>query len=201
VSSACIELSRSGRVVVPRINSFDSGLETVELDLRAVVSASISGVSIGKINREEDLHNLHDMISYHERKQGLRMGHVAVLPWIETAEGVCNAYHICSAPRVYGVAFGADDFTASMGLPLGAVHDRSLFSYARAAIATAAHARGVFAYDTPYVNFTDEAGLQEECRCDPLQALLTSLHPPPQICSIHGLPWQVCNPPLPAVRH
>jgi len=72
-----------------------------------------------------------------------------------------NAYEIASAsPRIVGVAFGAEDFTNDMGVQRS--EDSTQVAYPRAAVAVAARAAGVLAFDTPYVNFRDIAGLEHE---------------------------------------
>ena len=55
------------------------------------------------------------MIDSLEAAAGLECGFVGLIPWIETARGIVNAYEICSAsPRIMAAGFGAEDFTNDM---------------------------------------------------------------------------------------
>ena len=166
------ELVVTGKPIIPRVNGLATGRTMVELE--AVVGTGIVGVSIGKVRSADDIRHIDDMIAAAEKTKGARPGSTLLLPWIETAAAVVNAYGICSAsPRVRWVAFGAEDYAADMGImrdvdsdsvQLGHADeygDASLL-YARSAVAVAARAAGVEALDTPYVKFRDSDGLKTE---------------------------------------
>jgi citrate lyase subunit beta/citryl-CoA lyase len=162
-------LAKAGKLLAPRVNSMSSGL--AEGDIAAVVSNDIVGISIGKIGNTDEVAELEKMLAQTEERAGVTVGHTLILPWIETAEAVINAYQICkSSERIRWAAFGAEDFSASMGISR-TVDDADADSttatepglaYARSAVAVAARAAGVHALDTPYTKFRDPEGLRVE---------------------------------------
>jgi citrate lyase subunit beta/citryl-CoA lyase len=150
-------LAASGPLVIPRVNSLDTGL--IEDDLAAVVGPHIFGVSVGKVRSAEDIHQVSSIIRRQEKKAGLEAGAVKLIPWLETAAAVVNAYAICRAsPRIVAVAFGAEDFTNDMGIQR--TEDDSEVAYPRSAVCVAARAADVLALDTPYFSFRDPEGLR-----------------------------------------
>ncbi len=158
-ASMLSDLAQAGQRVVPRPNSLDTGL--LESDLEAVVGPHIYGVTIGKVASAWDVAQIVSVIEMLERRVGLASGHVKLIPWIETARAIVNAYEICAASsRVIGVAFGAEDFTLDMGIQRS--DEGAEVMYPRTAIAVAARAAGVAALDTPYTNFRDPEGLQRD---------------------------------------
>ena len=171
-SNALPSLAEIGRPVVPRVNSLPTGL--TEGDLKAVVGPHIVGISIGKVRTTDDVCVVDAMLSELERDQGLDVGAIGILPWLETASAIVNAHFICGASdRVRWVAFGAEDYSADMGISrevdidgsgAGSIEEYGEASllYARSAVAVAARAADVDALDTPYVKFRDDEGLRRE---------------------------------------
>ncbi len=165
-------LSELGKPIMPRVNSLSTGL--TEEDLSAVVSPNIVGVSIGKVKSPADIAEVDSMIAKLERASGIRAGTIGILPWLETASAIVHSYQICSASdRVRWVAFGAEDYSADMGINrevdvdatmAGSVaeYGEASLLYARSAVAVAARAADVEALDTPYVKFRDPDGLRSE---------------------------------------
>ena len=152
------QLAAAGPMVIPRVNSLDTGL--LEEDLAAVVGPYTYGVSVGKIDTRADIETISQLIEGLEKKSGLPPGHTKLLPWIETAMAIVHAYEICaSSPRIVGVAFGAEDFTNDMGIER--TDDEAEIAYPRSVICVAARAAGVLALDTPYFSFRDPDGLRE----------------------------------------
>lgn len=154
-------LSAGGVAVIPRLNSMDTGL--LDEDLAAAVGPRIYGVSVGKINSAADIALISAKLESLERKAGLEVGQVKLLPWIETAQAIVNVYEICAASdRIIGAAFGAEDFTNDMGIERA--EDESETFFARSAIAIAARAADVLALDTPYFSFRDPDGLRRNAQ-------------------------------------
>ncbi len=147
----------TGVPVIPRVNSLDTGL--LEADLEAVIGPHIFGVSIGKVDNPQIADEIEGMLSRLESKAGLSPGAIKLVPWIESAEAIVNAYAICSASeRIVAVALGAEDFTNDMEIERR--DDDAELRYARSVIAVAARAAGVLALDTPYFAFRDPDGLR-----------------------------------------
>lgn len=171
-ADALPSLFELGKPVVPRVNSLLTGL--TQDDLEAVVGRHIVAISIGKIRSSDDVALVDGMLSELERVRGLEVGTIGVLPWLETASAIVKAFEICKASeRVRWVAFGAEDYSADMGISravdveggnTGTVDEygEAALLYARSAVAVAARATDVQALDTPYVKFRDPDGLRSE---------------------------------------
>jgi len=139
-----------------RINSFDSGL--AEADLKAVVQNGINGVVIPKVNGEEEVWALSKLITTLEHERKIKDGTVEMMPSIENAKGVINAFKIASAsPRVSALVFGVFDFLFDMGLEY--VEDGIEYTYARAKVPVDARAAGVYAIDSIWQKIEDIDGL------------------------------------------
>ena len=161
VASYIPQLAKTGKPVIPRVNSLDSGL--LEADLAAVVGPRVFGVSVGKVDDAEILNRVSALIGEAERRAGMDDGCVRLVPWIESASAIVNAYGICRASaRTVAVALGAEDFTNDMEIERR--DDDAELGYPRSVIAVAARAAGVLALDTPYFAFRDTDGLRENSR-------------------------------------
>ncbi|MCH8109129.1 MAG: CoA ester lyase [Chloroflexi bacterium] len=158
IASFLPKLAEVGPLVIPRINSLDTGL--LQDDMAAIVGPHIFGVSVGKIQSTRDIDYISNIIEGLEKKAGLEVGTVKLIPWIETAMAIVNAYEICAAsPRIVGVAFGAEDFTNDMAIER--TEGESEIDYPRRVICVAARAADVLALDTPYFSFRDPDGLRK----------------------------------------
>ncbi|HLE34688.1 MAG TPA: CoA ester lyase [Nitrososphaerales archaeon] len=142
--------------VYVRTNSFESGL--AQEDLKAVVQNGINGVVIPKVNDANEVFELSKLISDLERTQSIKQDSVEIMPSIESAKGVVNAYKIASAsPRVSALVFGVFDFLFDMGLEY--VEDGIEHRYARAKVPVDARAAGVYAIDSIWQKIDDTNGL------------------------------------------
>ena len=172
VADAIPDLALTGRPVVPRVNSLATGL--TEGDITSVVMPGVTAISVGKVSSADDIMLVAEMVTHQEDTCGLETGSVGILPWIETAAAIVNLASICAASgRVRWMAFGAEDFSADMGLARtvdmesdaqgeGAYGEPGLL-YARSSVAIAARAANIQALDTPFVKFRDETGLRKDC--------------------------------------
>ena len=150
-------LEKTGKRVIPRINSLDTGL--CEEDLAAIVGPHIYGVSVGKINTVQDVTVISEYIGELESSSGISQGSIKLVLWIETALGLLNAYEILSSDdRIIAAAFGAEDFTNDMGIKRNE-DDREIL-FPRSQVAIAAKAAGVLALDTPFFGFRDPDSLK-----------------------------------------
>lgn len=158
VTAAFIErLAQRGPLVIPRVNSLDTGL--LEEDLAAVVSPHIYGVSVGKISTPEDVEAICTIIQTLETQRHIPHGQIKLVLWMETAMAMVHAYAICKAsPRIVGAAFGAEDLTNDMGIERN--DDDSEVAVARSLVCIAARAANVLALDTPYFRFRDLEALR-----------------------------------------
>ncbi|MCX8213528.1 MAG: CoA ester lyase [SAR202 cluster bacterium] len=161
VASFLPRLAQAGVAVIPRANPASTSL--LEDDLAALVGPDIFGISVGKIGDASELAHVEAHVERLEAEAGIGKGRVRLVPWIETARAVVNAYEICSAsPRVVAVAFGAEDFTNDMEIER--TEDALEIVYPRQVVGVAARAAGVLALDTPWVSFRDTDGLKRDAR-------------------------------------
>lgn len=144
----------SSRKVV-RINPLDCG---GDLDITAIVPCEPDALMLPKIDNVE---MLHDVVAHIKQAELPGQNPVKIIPLLETPLSIIYAYDIAIAdPRVWAVAFGAEDYTAA----LGAARTRSgeeILS-ARTTIINAAAAAGVDSIDTPFTDAQDENGLEQD---------------------------------------
>lgn len=154
-------LSETGVAVIPRINARDTGLALE--DMTTVVCPDIYGISVGKVGTSDDVEWVCKTLSGLERANGMSVGTLKLVLWIETALGIVNCFDICAASdRIEAVAFGAEDFTHDMAIERR--EDDNNVAHARNTLCIAARAAGILALDTPYFQFHDEAGLIDNAK-------------------------------------
>ena len=143
-------------VVLVRVNATGSGL--LDADLRGAARARMNGVCLPKCDTPADVQSLSARLLAVEDRLGLPRGRLRILALVETARGALNAAAIArESARVWGLVFGAEDFTADAGLQR--TREGGELAPARAAVSLAAHAAGVEAIDGIFADFRDEAGL------------------------------------------
>ncbi len=143
------------RPVYVRVNSPESGL--IADDLKAAVRKGIDGIVIPKVNHAQEMTRIKKQVAVLEKKN--RTGKISLLPSIETASGVVNAYQIASADdRVNALVFGVFDFLYDMGLDYDE-NDPTGYAFARAKIPVDAKAAGVQAIDAIWQKIDDTEGL------------------------------------------
>ncbi|MEO0981022.1 MAG: CoA ester lyase [Pseudomonadota bacterium] len=136
-----------GVVAGVRINSPRTADGCGDIAALALSGSSPDFVMVPKADTAEDLEITHEALS-----GGARMAAV-----IETARGLENA-HAIAAKAPAGLLFGGADFSAELGAELA----WGPMAYARARICAAAASAGAPAYDVPYLDVKDEAGLVAE---------------------------------------
>jgi len=152
-----------GSSVLVRINGLTTGL--TEADLDAIVSRHLDGVLLPKAESADEVTRLDGMLSRLEQERGITPGSIAVMPLLETAKGVVNAYEIAGASkRNVAVGFGAGDFMRDLGRNASVLTaDQSELLYTRSRVVICARAAGVQALDTVYFGLlTDKEGLEKE---------------------------------------
>jgi citrate lyase subunit beta / citryl-CoA lyase len=155
IAQALARRQEYGRPVYVRTNSPESGL--LAADLKAVVRKGIDGIVVPKVNDAKEMAQIKKLVAALEAKQ--KTGRIALMPSIETARGVVNAYQIASADeRVNALVFGVFDFLYDMKLDYDE-HDNSGYAYARAKIPVDARAAGVGSIDAIWQKLDDADGL------------------------------------------
>jgi len=106
VRHAIERLSTRGQTLYVRVNALESGM-TGE-DLQAIVCSGLTGLLPPKVETVKDVEQLDTLLTHCERQAGLPLGQIELIPTLETARGIRNAYEIASASsRVVSVAAGA----------------------------------------------------------------------------------------------
>lgn len=149
------------REVIVRINPVESPYW--QKDLRAIIPVKPDMIMPTKVGCAADVKIVADFITQLEKEFGMEEGGVKMIPLIETALGVENAYEIASAdPRVTAVFLGGEDFTADMRCKR--TKEGTEIFYARSRMVLAARAAGVDVYDTPWTDVEDYDGLIEDAK-------------------------------------
>ena len=147
-----------GDHIYVRTNSPESGL--VPDDLKAVLQKGIDGIVVPKVNDAYEMLEIKKNIVRLEKEQ--KTDKIALMPSIETARGVVNAYLIASADeRIKALVFGVFDFLYDMRLDYDE-HDPVGYSYVRAKIPVDARAAGVHAIDAIWQKIDDIDGLTRD---------------------------------------
>jgi citrate lyase subunit beta/citryl-CoA lyase len=148
----CLRFVRVGR----------STSDDAEADLAAVVRPGLDGVVVPKVGRAEELAMVDDMLLERERAAGMPERTVQVIAAIETAAGLIEAPRIAHAPRLIGLMFGSEDFASDLGLSTRRQGEAATLTYARSAIAVAAAAARILAFDGIWADLRDEPGLRAD---------------------------------------
>jgi citrate lyase subunit beta/citryl-CoA lyase len=161
---------REGRAaqIWVRINPLETGLALP--DLAAIVAVSPDGIVLPKANGPDDVLRLSHYLDALEAQGGVPAGSVKILP-VATETAVApfrlGEYASAGLKRLFGLTWGAEDLSAAVGASTNKESSGAWgFTYrlARSLTLLAAHAAGVPAIDTLYVDFRDEAGLRAESR-------------------------------------
>jgi citrate lyase subunit beta/citryl-CoA lyase len=145
--------------VLVRINPLDSkwGFD----DLKTVLPALPDGVRLPKADTPEIVERLDTLLTEFEEELEVEIGRFSILPSIESARGILNATGIAAtSKRVFALAFGAEDYTASMEIER-TKEGEELFN-ARTRVLWAARAAGIQAIDTIFSDVNDMEGLRRE---------------------------------------
>ena len=145
--------------ILVRINALDTrwGKE----DLKVVLPALPDGIRLPKADTPEIVERLDTLLTEFEEELDLEIGRFGILPSLESALGVINAVGIAhSSDRIFALAFGAEDFTASMEIER-TKGGEELFN-ARTRVLWAAKAAGMQALDTIFADVGDMEGLRAE---------------------------------------
>lgn len=160
VRNAITSLKYTKEVIV-RINPVDSPYW--EKDLQQIIPVKPDMIMPTKVGTAEDVKIIADYITELEAGCGMEAGSVKLIPLIETALGVENAFHIASAsPRVAAIFLGGEDYTADMRCKR--TKEGTEIFYARSRMVACARAAGVDVYDTPWTDVEDYDGLVEDAK-------------------------------------
>ena len=150
-----------GCEIIVRINSIDTPFWKQDLD--AILPQKPSMILLPKTGCAEDALEAHAYMTQLEEKLGWPENTVGLMPLIETARGVENAFSIASATkRIRALFLGAEDLTAD--LQCKRTKEGREIEYARTRLVVAARAAGVDVYDTPFTDVNDDEGIWTDAR-------------------------------------
>ena len=148
-----------GCEIIVRINSIDTPYWQKDID--AILPYTPGLILLPKTGSAADVLAADAYISQTEEKLGIKAGTVGLMPLIETALGVENAFAIASAAdRVKALFLGAEDLTAD--LQCKRTKEGREIEYARTRLVMAARAAGVDVYDTPFTDVNDDEGIEND---------------------------------------
>ena len=150
-----------GCEIIVRINSIDTPFWKRDID--EILPQKPSLILLPKTGTARDVLEADAYLSEVEEKLGMEKNTVGLMPLIETAMGVENAFAIASATkRVKALFLGAEDLTAD--LQCKRTKEGREIEYARTRLVVAARAAGVEVYDTPFTDVNDDEGIVTDAR-------------------------------------
>ncbi len=129
-------------------------------DLAEIVPKGIDGIVIPKVNDANEITKIERILASLEKKRKLKP--TELIPSIESAAGVVNAYNIASASkRVSALVFGVFDLLNDLGVEYTKQAEGA--RYARSKIPIDAKAAGKYAIDAIWQDLNDTKGLEQDC--------------------------------------
>lgn len=145
--------------VIVRINPVDTDYWTHDLD--EIIPLRPGLIMPPKSSCAKDIETVSAYIDKVEAENNIPHGTVKLIPLIETALGVENAFEIAKASeRVTAIFLGAEDLSAD--LHCKRTNEGAEILYARQRLIVAARAAGVDVYDTPFTDVNDIEGLEKD---------------------------------------
>ena len=150
-----------GCEIIVRINSIDTAFWKKDID--EILPQKPGLILLPKTGSAQDVLEADAYITEVEEKLGFEKNTVGLMPLIETAMGVENAFAIASATkRVKALFLGAEDLTAD--LQCKRTKEGREIEYARTRLVVAARAAGVDVYDTPFTDVNDDEGIVKDAQ-------------------------------------
>ena len=150
-----------GCEIIVRINSIDTPYWKQDID--TILPYKPNLILLPKTGTAEDVRQADAYITQVEANLGMEKNTVGLMPLIETALGVENAFAIATgADRVEALFLGAEDLTAD--LRCKRTKEGREIEYARTRLVVAARAAGVEVYDTPFTDVNDDEGIWKDAQ-------------------------------------
>jgi citrate lyase subunit beta/citryl-CoA lyase len=144
--------------IIVRINGLDTPYG--EDNLRRIVSNHIDTIMLPKATVQSTAY-CEGLIRKIEKKHKMTK-EIQIIPIIERAISVIEAYEIASFERVNGLLLGAEDL--STDLEVERTEEGTEILFARSMVIMAAKANGIDAIDTPYTSTHHIQGLEKDAR-------------------------------------
>jgi citrate lyase subunit beta/citryl-CoA lyase len=134
-----------------------------EEDIKAIVPAGVRNIRLPMCQSVLDVKRLDELLSATEDIHNIERGSTKIQVGIETPKGVLRTEDIAGASdRVIGISFGAEDYTASLGIDRTKKGKELLF--ARSMIVNVASMYGITATDTVWADINDSIGFIDEVK-------------------------------------
>jgi citrate lyase subunit beta / citryl-CoA lyase len=151
------------RIVAVRTNSPDSNL--ISADLNKVVIKGLDAIVIPKVDEASQILEISELVERLEGERNIPRGHLRIMPSIESALGVVNAFEIARCnERISSVLFGIFDFLHDMKIDTPDADILNSYMYARAKVPVDARAAGVDSIDSIWQDINDIDGLNKDLR-------------------------------------
>jgi citrate lyase subunit beta/citryl-CoA lyase len=155
VRNALCQLNFYGAERMVRINQVPKGLE----DLDFIIPHNVNLILIPKCESAGQIHQVNKKIDELKSKHNIK-NPVWLMPIIESAFGVINAYEIASAAdNVVSLAIGLEDYTADIGTRRTNEGTESFF--ARSQVVNAARAARIQPIDSVFSDVADMGALKQ----------------------------------------
>ena len=156
-------LKEADQNVIIRVNGLATSL--TEEDLKFAIQESVDGIMLPKSESKEGILELEMLMQKEEKSK--RIAKVSIIPLIESAKGILNAFEIATASeRVIAISFGAVDYMRDFGRSYFTLSShQSELLYARSRLVVSARTAGVLAIDTPFFGLIiDKEGIIRESK-------------------------------------
>jgi citrate lyase beta subunit len=144
-----LELDLGGSEVLLRVNAPGTPWHEADLDVAARIRPA--GVVLPKCEEPGRVAAV-----------AARLGAAPLFLMVETARGVLAAAELARVPGAAALLFGAADFRASVRASRDP--EEAELALARGTLVLAARAAGIEAFDTPFFDYRDDAGLERSAR-------------------------------------
>lgn len=157
------EIDKRERIIAVRTNSPGSG--QISTDLNKVVIEGLDAIVIPKVDDASQILEISELIAKLEGERNIPTGHLRIMPSIESALGVVNAFEIASCnERVSSILFGIFDFLHDMKIDTPDMDILNSYMYARAKVPVDARAAGVDSIDSIWQDINDMNGLNKDLK-------------------------------------
>lgn len=158
VRNALRQVNYYGAERMVRINQFPEGMK----DLKFVVPHNVHLILVPKCESAAQIAEIEKEIN-EIKKPGKQKNQILLMPIIESALGVENAFEIASSSEnVVAMAIGLEDYTADIGTRRTKESAESF--YARTRLVNACKAAGIQPIDSVFSDVGDTEGLRENVR-------------------------------------
>ena len=145
--------------VCVRINSPRAGM--LNEDLSAAVNSVVNAIVLPKCEDPQEIQSVDRAITALESRQSIPRGKIKLILIVESPLAVLRVQDLShSSERVVALNFGAEDYSAEMGVPRTGNPDE--FLVPKSLVAMAAHAARLLAIAGVFTDLNDEAGLLED---------------------------------------